>query len=402
MKKILLSAAALSVLTAGAAQAEDPVPASPVKLELGGFMTWYGSYANQKRATLVDATGAGTLVPINEYNAFDIMGNAEIYFSGKAELDNGMTVGVMVQLEAGTDPATSSKSIDETYLTLDTKAGRFIVGNVKSTAAQMSVLAPTVSTIGQQDSDWSRMITVPYGFSAYSSAYSLVDDISTKISYITPTFNGFTAGFSVMPGNDSKGQDDNNLLFPISGKAIHRDFKQAFSAVGLYEGEIGGFDISSSISYSSYKPNPLSLGSINGTDVIIREPVKTIKEYAGGLNIGMGNWVVGGSYRYVDAAKTSVAVMQDDATGYMWDAGVSYSFGPFETSLNYLHSRKNNYAFDGKDEYNLYQIAGNYKLGAGVDTFINVAYVEYESADKNVRGKSNEGLAVATGMNLSF
>ena len=170
----------------------------------------------------------------------------------------------------------------------------------------------------------------------------------------------------------------------------------------MYEGEIGGFDISSSVSYSSYKPNPLSLGSINGTDVIIREPVKTIKEYAGGLNIGMGNWVVGGSYRYVDAAKTSVAVMQDDATGYMWDAGVSYSFGPFETSLNYLHSRKNNYAFDGKDEYNLYQIAGNYKLGAGVDTFINVAYVEYESADKNVRGKSNEGLAVATGMNLSF
>lgn len=402
MKKNLLFSAAVYALTAGNALAEStPVPSPPVKLELGGYMTWYGSYANQKRSALVDAYGVNTPVPVGEYNAFDVMGNAEIYFSGKAELDNGMTIGVMVQLEAGTDPSTSSKTIDETYLTLDTKIGRFIAGNVKNTAYQMAVRAPDVSTIGLQDSDYDRLIVVPYGFSAYNSTYPLFDDISTKVSYITPTIAGFTAGISLMPGNGTSGQDNNNLLFPSTSSKLARSFKQGFTAVGLYETQIGGFNLSSSLTYASYKPNPTSVENIGGTEVFVRGTSKTIKEYAGGLNFGAGNWTIGGSYRYVDAPKSSLIALDKDMTGYAWDAGVSYSFGPFETSLNYLHSRKNTMTFDGKDEYNLYQFAGNYRLGAGVDTFINIGYVEYEAADKT-RGKSNEGLAVSTGMHLSF
>ena len=50
----------------------------------------------------------------------------------------------------------------------------------------------------------------------------------------------------------------------------------------------------------------------------LREKTKSVKEYAGGLNIGSGNWNFGGSYRYVDAPKSSVAVLDNDLNGYAW------------------------------------------------------------------------------------
>lgn len=401
MKKIPLSAvAAFCALAANIANAEVPLSSPPVQLQLGGFMTWYGVYANQKRDALV-TSNAGIPVPVGKYNVFDVIGNAEIYFSGKAELDNGIVIGAMVQLEAGTDPGASSKTLDETYMTVDSKIGRIIVGNVKNVAQQMSVIAPDVSTIGLQDSDYGLLIAAPDGFSLHSATFPLFDDISTKVSYITPTIGGFTAGFSILPGNSTKGQDSNNLLFASSSVPMNRTFKDGFVALGLYERDFGAFNIASSVSFTSYKPYVSSVENIGGTDIFVREKSKSIKEYAGGLNIGTGNWTIGGSYRYTDAPKNAVDVLQDDLTGYAWDAGISYTFGPVEASINYLHASKNNIAFNSDDKYNLYQVAGNYQLGAGVGTFVNIGYVEYDSADKS-RGKSNEGLAVSTGMSLSF
>ncbi len=400
MKKIPLSAVTLCLLTANTAAAEVSLSAPPVRLEVGGYMTWYGAYANQKRDTLV-ASEAGIPVPVGKYNVFDVIGNAEIYFSGKAELNNGIVIGAMVQLEAGTEPSTSSKTIDESYMTVDSKIGRIIVGNVKNVAQQMSVTAPDFSTVGLQDSDYDHLIIAPAGFEFYDATFPLFDDISTKISYITPTVAGFTAGFSFMPGNSTKGQDNNNLLFATEKVPLNRKFKDGFVALGLYEKNFGAFNIASSVSFASYKPYASFVENVGGTETFVREKAKSIREYAGGLNIGAGNWTVGGSYRYTDASKSSVDVLNDDLTGYAWDAGISYSFGPVETGINYLRAAKNNIAFNGDDVYSLYQFAGNYQLGAGVDTFINIGYVEYESADKT-RGKSNEGLAVSTGMSLSF
>lgn len=400
MKKTVLSAALASVMAASTALAETQVPPAPIQLGLGGYVTWYGAYVNQKRDTLV-ASELGTPFPIGKYNNFDVIGNAEIYFSGKARLNNGIVVGAMVQLEAGTDPSTASKTIDESYMTVDSSLGRIIIGNVKNVAYQMSVTAPDFSTIGLQDSDYNQLIIPPDGFTMHSATYPLFDDISTKISYITPTFAGFTAGVSFLPGNSTKGQDNNNLLFPTDSVPLNRKFKDGLVAVGLYEQNFGAFNIASSVSFTTYKPFVATFEDNGGNISLLREKTKSVKEYAAGLNIGSGNWNFGGSYRYVDAPKSSVAVLDNDLNGYAWDAGISYSFGPVETSLNYFHSSKSNYAFDGDDEYNLYQLAGNYQLGAGVGTFVNVGYVEYESADKS-RGKSNEGLAVSTGFNLSF
>lgn len=398
MKKILLSTTVLFAFAAAAFPAAAQTKASaaetvdqPIELKLGGFMTWYGTYANQQRTTL--KMSGNTPTAIGGYNNVDLIGNAEIYFSGSATLSNDMKIGVMVQLEAGTDSDTSDHVIDETYMTLDTKVGRFIAGNVKNVSNQMAVVAPDASTLGIQETDFRRVVMAPALFSYNKASYATLDDISTKISYITPMMGGFTLGVSLMPGNKTKGKDADNLLIPNDGMKL---FKNGVDAVALYQYDFGSFNVAASGSYTVYKPNLRANGDA--------AKEKNINEYGGGLNINAGNLTVGGSYHYVNVSE-EVAVFMNPfaniAKGSVWDFGVTYVAGPFEFGLNYFESRADSLTAEGKDIFRFYEASGKYKIISGVEAFIDLGYLDFDSANRN-RGLSNKGFATAIGMNLYF
>lgn len=360
----------------------------PIELQVGGYMTWYGTYGNQRRSTMAPTR-------IGEYNNVDLMGNAEVYFSGKTTLENGVEIGAMIQLEAGTDSDTSDQTIDETYMTVDSKIGRIIIGNVKNVSNQMSVTSPNVSTLGVQETDFRRVIVAPAGFSYNKATYAVLDDISTKLSYITPTFADFTLGFSLMPGNKTKGKDSDNLLIPNDGIKL---FKYGADAAALYEHDFGSFNLSASATYTIYKPNLHANTFMN-----VKET--NIKEYGGGLNIGIGNWTIGGSYHYTNMS-TDVAELMNPfaniAKGEAWDVGVKYTAGPFAASANVLQSRAKSLEVENKkDVYTQYQISGKYNVLKGIDIFTDIAYLDFDSASEE-RGLSNKGPAVAIGVNLTF
>lgn len=396
MKRYWLSAVFLTAAFPFAATAQTATVEAfdqPVELQLGGYMTWYGTYTNQKRTTLKQLT-ATSAMPIGEYNNFDVMGNAEIYFSGSTTLQNGVKIGAMIQLEAGTDSDTSDHTIDETYMTVDSKIGRLIVGNVKNVSNQMSVTSPNVSTLGVQETDFRRVVTVPAYFSYNKATYALLDDISTKISYITPTVSGFTAGISLMPGNKKKGKDDDNLLIPSGGIKL---FKYGADATALFQHDFGSFDLETSASYTVYKPN------LRANDEWAKE--KNINEYGAGLNISFGNWSVGGSYHYTNMSRDTAKFLNlyaNVAKGTSWDAGVKFSAGPFAASADVFQSRADSLTVEGKkDVFSMYQLSAQYKILAGIDVFADLAYLDFKSAS-DIRGLSNKGPAVAIGMNLNF
>ena len=87
---------------------------APVSLESGGYMKWYAA-AGYVKAKENKA----------DYNRFDIMGDAEIYFSGESVLgeDEKYKIGVMAQLKTGTE-STDSDDSGEYALYADTKEGR--------------------------------------------------------------------------------------------------------------------------------------------------------------------------------------------------------------------------------------------------------------------------------------
>ena len=401
MKKSIFSAALFSATTAlsfpAAAQTSATVEAfdQPIELQVGGYMTWYGTYANQRRDTV---TVTGTR--IGNYNNFDLMGNAEIYFSGKTTLQNGVEIGAMVQLKAGTDSSTSNHVIDETYLTVDFTVGRFIVGNVKNVSNQMSVTAPSVSTVGEQETDFTRVMTVPDEFAFNKATYALLDDISTKVAYVTPTYEDLTFGISLMPGNKTKGKDSDNLLIPDDGIKL---FRYGIDAAALYEHDFDGFNLSASATYTIYKPNLHANATLVPSPAAMKE--KEIREFGGGLNIGIGNWTIGGSYHYTNMSMDTAVFMNpyaNVAKGATWDAGIKYMAGPFETSATVLQSRANSITVNGKkDIYTQYQLSGKYNIIKGISAFMDLAYLNFKSAS-DLRELNNKGPAVAVGMNLNF
>ena len=396
MRKNLFSAALLLATTAltfpafAQQQTEKKTETSDqqIELQVGGYMTWYGTYGNQRRMT---RTNGGT---VGSYNAFDLMGNAEVYFSGKTKLENDVEIGAMVQLKAGTDSSTSDHVIDETYMTIDSKIGRFIVGNVKNVSNQMSVTAPSVSSVGEQETDFTRIIVVPRRFAYNKATYALLDDVSTKLSYVTPTYSDFTFGVSLMPGNKTKGKDADDLLIPNDGIKL---FRYGADMAALYEHDFDGYNLSASATYTTYKPN------LHANADPAEE--KMIKEFGGGVNIAFGNWTVGGSYHYTNMSKDTEAFLNPFAyvaRGAAWDAGIKYTAGPYEASATVLQSRADSITVDGKtDVYTQYQISGKYNITKGINAFMDLVYMNFRSASDN-RALSNRGPAVAIGMNLNF
>lgn len=132
---------------------------------------------------------------------------------------------------------------------------------------------------------------------------------------------------------------------------------------------------------------------------------KNINEYGAGLNIGIGNWSVGGSYHYTNMSRKTAEFLNpyaNVAKGSSWDAGVKFSAGPFAASANVFQSRADSLTVDGKkDIFSMYQLSAQYKILAGVDVFADLAYLDFKSASDE-RGLSNKGPAVAIGMNLNF
>ncbi|HBO59912.1 MAG TPA: hypothetical protein DD624_08410 [Alphaproteobacteria bacterium] len=393
MKKLLLSAALLPLLT------EQTFAAPAIELELGGFMTFYGTYANQRKSTKVPMNLtfpplAAQTKSIGDYNVYDLMGDAEIYFTGSHTFENGIKAGAVVQLEAGTDSNTSNQVIDETYMTFDSKIGRIIAGNVKNASNMLAVRSPTASVMGFQETDFTRLIAVPALFAYNKATYATLDDISTKLSYLSPVMNGFSFGVSLMPGNKVKGKDADNLLIPKDGLKI---FKRGVDATALYTHGFGKIRMDVSGSFSSYKPN------LKANDIASKE--SNLNEYGGGIVFAVENWSFGGSYHFVNsnkfAAQAAAAVQTMGAHGASWEAGVKYEKDAFAVSANFMQSRADSFTADGKDDYKQYQLSARYTFAAGIDGFIDTAYLRYQSANTD-RASSNRGFAAAAGVKLTF
>ena len=99
MKKILLGSTAI-VAAGMIASVPTADAASKMKLGVGGYMEqWFGFTSGDDGVA-------------QDYSGFDIKSDPEIFFKGKTKLDNGITVGVNVQLEA----TQNGDQIDEQYM----------------------------------------------------------------------------------------------------------------------------------------------------------------------------------------------------------------------------------------------------------------------------------------------
>ncbi len=383
MKKILFASTALAAagLMTGTASASEKI-----KLELGGFSSWWVVGAWQDSSYEKGATV--------DYNNVDVKGNNEIWFGGSTKLDNGMTVGVQIELEAGGNTETSQANgdvIDKSYIFVETGFGKFIVGSESNGTVLLHVMAPDAA--GNIDSD--GVITSGAAISQAGGSTMVSTSIDTDgeaegITYVAPTFYGLTVGGSYKPSvtEDNRGLSD-----------LDSNVGEVFGVGALYANTFGDVGVKVSAGWATYDAN-------GGGATATSQGDSTVNEYAFGTQISYAGFTVGGSYRDRDGFKQNPANLQDSMDAQVWDAGIQYATGPYAVSFYYFHSEMvGSVTVAGEDTSDIYQVSGKYALGPGVDLLATVGYAEYEDevAKTGVNDPDyNEGWAVMTGMALTF
>ncbi len=381
MKKILFGTTAL--LAAGAfvstAQASDPI-----KLSLGGYMENY----------VVGASQDGDFKKANRVNNFDVQSDSEVWFKGLTTLDNGMKIGVQVELEAGSNASSQTDTIDESYLWLEGKYGKMILGSEDDVVYLSHVGAPDASYIGGgfKDGSIANIMPVGSGVSASDTIYAVTGD-ANKMSYFTPKFYGLQAGVSYIPSNATNGDDGPTASgkgFASETIGISQNWDDAWAFAVNYDTTVSGVGVKANVGYITMDDN---------TKAVKDNTIQTVR---GGLAVSYQGFTLGGSVnRMIANGDTSASLAALD--GFSWDAGLQYAEGPYAVSFGYEHAKVAGSRAADADTMSDWRVGAKYAMGPGVDLFAFVAYVNTNDGAVADNSTSNDGaIGGAVGLRLNF
>ena len=389
MKKVLYGSTAL---VAAGALASPAAAEEGVKLGLGGYYNtyfWVGDY-DEADEDPRDLTPTG------------LFADGEVHFKGSTTLDNGITFGVQIELEA----FTSGDQIDENYAFIEGSFGRFVIGGENTAAYMMQYGAPfvgapinsgwitsfvpppqaqvsTVSTITTTGaatlkfSGTSTFTAATTGFRtpALSTYIDLTNDDHT-IDYYTPRFSGFQLGVSYTPANTINGEGKN---FPVQADE-ETELHHGFSVGANFVDSFGDFDVAVAAGYRRAEA---------ADDTSLEDP----EMYSFGANFGYAGFTLGGSVGIEDSDRTT--------DGTAWDAGLSYTTGPWGVSGTFFSSDVEGTVGGGgggDDDLIAGVAAVSYAVGPGIKASFSIMYAEW---DPDATDEA-EGWGGVLGMRMGF
>lgn len=359
-RKLLLGTTAL--VAGGVVAADMAEAADPLRLEVRGY-----------RNEAFGIVAAESDVQNENFNNTNHRSDGEIHFRGSTTLDNGIEVGVRVELEA----FTTGDQVDENYVFLEGGFGRLTLGSDDPAPYIQAVVAPNVGA--PINSGWlSDFIPEPTGFD--TGDFSTTPEISADdnmVTYFSPRFAGFQLGLSYIPDVQDDGEglnktaDDNDRAHGI-GAGIN--FTRSF----------GGIDITAAG----------GIQHVGEPDEEVADADEDITHYNAGVNLGFGGFTFGGS----------VGVIDDDDSGdegFAWDLGVSYETGPWGVSGTFILNERDGDGGNGDDEDESIGVAAavSYVLGPGVKTSFTGMYADYDAEDG---GEDGEGIAGVLTLRVDF
>ena len=397
MKKYLLGTTALATAGLIAGMAGDAAADSRIKVGVHGYHQQWGVYLNDDIDTRND-DGSTTKI---KTSPVDQKHNSEICFTGESTLDNGITFGLNVQLEANTE----GDQIDESYLYVQSDSmGRIIVGDENNAGYLLHVTAPDGGiSIDSGDMISDTFWADTYGGSSFNTSLATTnlrfnDNDSGKFTYISPRFAGFQLGASYIPQFEPGGGDDNDPIYKSRGtNTDDKETQNEGYAVGAnFKEDFGGFGVQASLGYlgANTSDNPLSAAN-------------------GGAQFSFAGFTVGGAYVKAFGGSRTLNDNGQEITefdGDGWTAGGAYEIGPYKIGITY--QRGVNSGFKGADggDVRLDQanLGGPYQFGPGIR--LVGGFFAYDSDAQNPgcvtadcgAGYDNDGWGFASGIKLGF
>ncbi|MEM7212749.1 MAG: porin [Pseudomonadota bacterium] len=376
-------AASASVLALSLALSGGSASAAEWDVRIGGEYLSYFGYASSD----VDTNSA------SDFDGFDVKSDVTIAFMPEITLDNGIQFGAVVEVDG------QDASVGDSFLFVDSSFGFLELGSRPSAGYNMFYSAPDESLLGTNDGSSGDFIPFDEmagsvftgndtGLGTLNSTFiengANENDNAQRISYYTPRFAGVQVGMSYARDRqatqntqvDLNGDDLNNII--DIGVNYVQEFGDAEIAVA------GRYGIAQNDTVGGENPEVWGVGGV----------------------VSYGGFSVGGSFS--EQNNTSIS------DGQAYDAGVSYSVGPWAMSLTYQYGRnaddeQANAALAvpaGSDEELQQFVAGvTYELAEGVALGGFAAYVEFdeEVADSGAAGGDDvDGFIIGGGVALEF
>ncbi|WP_147165062.1 porin, partial [Pararhodospirillum oryzae] len=266
----------------------------------------------------------------------------------------------MIQFEAEANE-NGNRNVDEQYVDVSGAFGKLRMGEKSGIFESFAVRAPDVGEVSPDDtvSVWLNQNT---GMNLTTGSMDTTyDDDSLRVSYVTPSFYGFSAGVSYAPKPSGNLADRRGAGVPTGDS--FRDEVQFGMALDT---ELAGVGV---------KADGVAMTEAADNDSWA---------YRGGLELSYAGFAVGGSYMGNEG--------KDFRDASVWEAGASYTTGPYAVSFTYAES-------DALDDGTSYKLAGAYEMGPGVKVVGNVFYA---NIDEDSTGNYRSGMGAVTGLVLSF
>ena len=395
MKKLLLSGAAAAAL----AFASTPAMASSdgvIDLEVGGFFKAYGVFADHDD----DFGGVGVGA---DRRSFDLRRSGLISFSGESTLDNGLTVGAVIEMETegGTNNANlfddNDTMFEESYIYFSGGWGRFNFGNEDGAGYLLQVAAPSandnIDGVRQDISSFNYIdptATTPVlGAAGSQVAFRLDYDMDMgwgdeKLTYLTPKFNGFQAGVSYAP--EVFAADGVNSA--VSGMDLDNeagDYEHGLEIAARWDGEFEDVAIALGAGYAHASEE-------NGTPGTTDD----WQQWNAAFDLGFQAFGLGAAYHETN---NGLATNGDTTT---WVVGVDWENGPYTLGLSYLDREDEATAagiagFGGETDHTRITGGGSYAYGPGMSFRGSVSWVNQDDTVVD-----EDAYQVAIGTDISF
>ena len=345
MKKVLLAS---SALVAGAAFAAPAMAAD-------GEIVW--SAFTQFHASSQESDGQGATNKGLDFNT-----NSEIHLNAQTTADNGLTYGLHIELEAD---QSSDNDSDENDIWVSGDFGKVVLGDNDSAGDALDVNGTSVGFTYGMFNNFTGVGTPDHN-GRTSVGFSDSGD-STKITYFTPTFNGFKAGISFAPDGD-EGQT-------ISESET--DFNNHVDGGVNYSGAFNDFTVDVGVSGGTHE-----VGQTAADD-------QTYYGVTGGIRVGYAGFKVAVAYSHED--------QEDNFETDTFDVGVGYSTGPWGVTAGASFGNYEEDAAGGADDDNVaYSVGVTYEIAPGLNTWVAGSAGDYEGT-----GKAGDFTSVSTGLAVS-
>jgi predicted porin len=384
--------------------------AERIKLGLSGYFQQWGVATEQDLKTRAAPGGPRATQPTNTVTQKH---NSEVCVIGQTTLDNGLTIGVNVQIEANT----SSDQIDESYLFLQSPtAGQLIVGDENNAGYLLHVTAPDGGiSLDSGDLLLSRMFetgSIPTAQGTTTTTPTLdtplgttnlrlLDNDSGKFSYITPRFAGFQAGVSYIPNFQGGGGDNNSALKRSGTGDLVNGSANPGRSSGINNGVSPGINYTENFGGFGVQASAGALwadsGSFTATaPAAVTGHSKNLEAYNAGLQLSFAGFSFGGAYLTVPQGQGP----QFKLNGQSWTVGAAYEFGPYKVGLDYMKGTNNGTSGGGSSRLDQGVVSGTYTLGPGIRLVGGVFYYDWNA--ENGISQNTNGVGGATGLKIAF